>query len=195
MTRVVSFVVLLAWTLALPIIATGVPATAGPVSESYRRQILQKRRELLLAMQNESARRITGQMASVTSWLIDYGRKKGHFPGEPSELAEAQERLLSIVPENPYMPVNPFDLSGQSLCEKRLPQSLVVRPVYGMGERDISDFADHLPDDWQADPGTITVLTNGRDIAAVWAAAADRRPLKDAATNKPVLGIARLTSR
>lgn len=72
---------------------------------------------------------------------------------------------------------NPFD-SGKD--RERL--SLVL--LSSLSQNDLAEIRRNPPASWRAEPGTITIIHNGYDLAVFWGASADGRPLRDLETGE-----------
>jgi len=166
---------------------TGAPAQARPTAK----EMMVWRRKVLIDMQNRARALLAQQMLECEAWLKRYCQKHGHLPPGGDELAYAQARLLSACPVNPYHPLTTPESGMEQRYEARLPDSVVVYGLYGMTGDYAADVVEKAPESWESEPGTITVYSNGRNLAVIWGADSDHRPLRDPHTNKPVVSIVR----
>jgi len=175
----------LAVALAVALSPLSAQAKGRPSPEAYTVRL----RQILIQMQNEALADVSAVMSDVCSWLEDYGRQDGHFPATDVEAAAARASLQRL------MPANPFNLAvAQRPPETRhIPtnaeERIKVNFVVDMGlDRDaVKALIDLPPDTWQAPAGTITVISNGYHLAAIWASGADQRPIKDATGKAHIL--------
>lgn len=72
---------------------------------------------------------------------------------------------------------NPFDSSKD---RERL--SLVF--LSSLSKNDLAAIRSNPPASWRAEPGTITIIHNGYDLAVFWGASADGRPLRNLETGE-----------
>ncbi len=165
----------------------GPPAVAKPSLN----EVMVWRRKVLIDMQNRAHGLIGQQIADVEAWLRLYCRQRGHPPTGDEELAYAHRQLLALTSINPYLPTTTPETGAEQRYEERTPESITVKGFYGMTGDFVADLAEKAPEGWESPPGTITVLSNGRTLAVVWAADSDQKPVRDRLTNKPLIGVVR----
>lgn len=100
--------------------------------------------------------------------------------------------LAAVAGQNPYLavPRHTFKMAMAgakevvaSRVKMQLSTNLLSQQITDLRYNSNSGIADSDPN-WKAEPGTITILHNGYDLAAVWGADIDGRPVKDAKANR-----------
>lgn len=146
-----------------------------------------------------------GQMQQVAQWLTTYGIRNGsRFPGYVNdEMYAAQVQLSELVPVNPYNPGSTIQTAGfgipahynangspatgspiwqddyTSHLQAQQNARVLLNVDAGITPLEIDEWTKHPPEDWQADPGTITAIGNNQGLFIVWGAGADGKPIQN----------------
>ena len=143
-------------------------------------------RQIIMQMQKEAIEKVSALMEKIDSWLANYCRANDHFPATDVEATAASQRLKRLMPANPFNPAvaqRPEETRDTPASyDERVNINVVVD--VGLDVDSLKAFQDTPPDSWQAPAGTITIISNGYNLAAVWAAGADQRPIRDLETGK-----------
>jgi hypothetical protein len=112
------------------------------------------------------------QMENVAKTIDTFLDRDGRFPEEPSEL---QQSLRKTLGPNPYRP-EPNNVPAVKLLSDTF-----------LAPETINDFIASNVSNSVEEPGTITTVTNGRDMFIIWACGSDRRPIRDSSGKPRVL--------
>lgn len=194
--------------------AGGIPGTSASGSKgrngSARADANAARMMRKMALE-ESNMQLYQQMVTVSSWLDQYLTWNHRWPEVGDETAWAQEQLNQQVPNNPYTrdkvqliagldadpsyvsadddPTDP-DPSPRLTPSGDVPGTaanlnhVILKIDTSLTALDVQQYLWDPPLEWTAPPGTITVISNFRDMFVIWGAGADGKPLRDMATNK-----------
>ncbi|HEY9792336.1 MAG TPA: hypothetical protein V6D22_18180 [Candidatus Obscuribacterales bacterium] len=125
------------------------------------------------------------QLKFVAHKLEQFYASHKHFPRTDEERASFKQSLAKFIIANPYHPI------VKDLIQNKMDTAPYQVPVFWMEDKSLDQqaFEQFLkkPDpSWQGEPGTIFILTNGDNIYLLFAATADRLPMRDfAAPNQP----------
>ncbi len=118
-------------------------------------------------------KRLLANMDTICDWLMYYRIKNGHLPEPGAEENEAIEKLQRIIQPNPY------SATGVQTKESLQPCKLVFKWDNLLNDIKRKEWQSKAPDDWQAEPGTITVIMAHREFVLVWGAGSEHRPIFD----------------
>jgi len=163
-------------------------------------------------------RALERQMQLVASWLNDYTTRNQRWPMASNDVRWCTAQLVQLVPMNPYASVLssveqasfPGPASGMSLSPQAMNQMLPWdedkaenaainsgkiqwAQDIGVNKTNLRDYLKNPPDSWQANPGTITIVSNLHDMFLVWGADKDGRPLRDSLTGTPIYVVGNFT--
>ena len=157
-------------------------------------------------MQASEDARMYDQMNRISQW-INYTTTVNHrFPEYGDEMKDAKEQLNQLIPNPPYKPRSMRlapGLDADTLFAQPEHASVpgVEDPYTGtsldrinisidlsLTELEIQGWRTDPPDEWQAAPGTISIISNQQSVWVIWGAGADGLPLRDQ-YNKRVLMI------
>jgi hypothetical protein len=144
-------------------------------------------------------------MRKVSNWINQYCIWNHRFPEQGDEMREAKAQLNQLIPNNPYInnklylsqgldadpvyadpsieptyssdyqKVPVYAPSDQAANFKRV--KLVMDP--SLTEIEIQEWERNPPDEWSADPGTVTVISNQQNLYVVWGAGYNGKPLRN----------------
>ncbi|GEM_PF-3467577 len=135
---------------------------------------------------------LAAQLRSTAGYLRRFRLVNGSYPESPVEIESLRYDLGELLPENPYSVPEAPRLEDRGPGEKVF--NLLDPPKDRHAEwaarfhvfvdrtlrPDALDYLRaHPPETWQAEPGTITIISNGSDLCAVWGAGSSGRPLHD----------------
>ncbi|HEY9868894.1 MAG TPA: hypothetical protein V6D08_06990 [Candidatus Obscuribacterales bacterium] len=146
-------------------------------------------------------RQLHGQIRSVARWLENYCTMNYKFPRDLDDVRYAKSQLVEVAPHNPF--IGGDEEAGASV--ETIPnvgtagaqlspaddQRIQLQIDYGLSNYMLKEWTAHPPDGWEAPPGTITAVSNDRNMFVVWGAGADGRPIRDDITGQPVLVVGR----
>jgi hypothetical protein len=169
------------WTLVfLLIFLYGTICWAQHLPRGYTEEYTRMIRALL-----EADHEMFIQLQFVAHKLERFYAVRKHFPRTEQERALFKQSLAKYIIANPYHPIVKDNL------QNKMDTAPYEVPVFWMEDTSLDQaaFEQFLkkPDpSWQGEPGTIFILTNGNNIFLLWAATADRLPMRDlAAPNQP----------
>jgi hypothetical protein len=123
------------------------------------------------------------QMQLVERKLCQFYGKLGHFPESEDEKAVFAKVVSKYIIGNPYRPEFTDRVTGEKIIEPyTVPLYIFSDP--GITRQHLLAYIRKPPESWQADPGSIFVLTNGENLYLIWAAGADRLPIRDISTRE-----------
>jgi hypothetical protein len=141
------------------------------------------------------------QIRSVASFLQNYCTMNYKFPRQLDDLRYVKSQLAELAPGNPFLgndtaaPMSVETIANVGTAGAQLSasddQRFQLQMDYSLSNYMLKEWATHSPDGWQAPPGTITALSNDRNMFVVWGAGADGRPIQDELTGEPVLVVGR----
>jgi|AGTN01.1.fsa_nt_gi hypothetical protein len=114
------------------------------------------------------------------------------LPADEESANKLCDELAAIAGQNPYLavPRHTFKIAMAGAKEvvpprvrMQLSTTLLSQQISTLRYTPNSGITDGDPA-WKAEPGTITILHNGYDLAAVWGADIDGHPVKDAKANR-----------
>ncbi len=155
------------------------PAVSAPnanLLRSYTGQVKQLRQAIA-----EADNLLWSQMQRTASLLEKFYRQAGHLPEAGREQEAFRALILSKAPLNPYHPK--VIINGSKPFEKPLDVQFVTDG--SLSETLIRQASLKPPDSWHAEPGTISVITNGNSLFLIWGASADQYPMRSFVTEKP----------
>lgn len=180
----------------------------GAAVSSAERATARMMRKMAL---EESNTQLYQQMLRVSGWLDQYLTWNHRWPEVGDETAWAQEQLNQQVPNNPFtrdkvqliagLDADPSYVSADSDPTDPSPSPelspsgdvpgtaanlnhIRIQIDTSLTALEIQQYLDDPPQEWTAPPGTITAISNFRDLFVVWGAGADGKPLRDLASNK-----------
>lgn len=158
------------------------------------------------------------QVREVASWMQNYCASNVYFPRGGDEQNWVKGQLTELIPFNPYDPNSlnqaesgvpiaaPLVGSGpggeifsyDEQTNEQIAQQddrIHIEVEYGMTLEQAKEWQTNPPDDWQADAGTITILSTNQglnqnspyDFFLVWGAGANGRPIRDPFTKRVVM--------
>jgi hypothetical protein len=163
----VSLLVLCSLT-AGPAFARGGSARSGYL-EAYREQI-----NRLLQADNA----MYEQMRAIARKLEDYYVRTGHLPYSGPQQNKVKANIEKTMIVNPYRPQTSELYYGMKLEDDGRAKMFFLNDVFLTIDK-VREWRVKAPEGWTADPGTIMVMVNGEGTYAIWAASADRLPLRD----------------
>jgi len=141
------------------------------------------------------------QIRSVASFLQNYCTMNYKFPQQLDDVRYVKSQLAELAPGNPFLGADSATASsvetlsnvgtGGARLSASDDQRFQLDVDYSVSNNMLKQWATHSPDGWQASPGTITALSNDRNMFVVWGAGADGRPIQDELTGEPVLVVGR----
>jgi hypothetical protein len=164
------------------------PCLAGGVN----RELLTRQNQILLQLQKAAVDRMAAAVERAAAQLRLFCREAGHFPSGPEESRLAETEIAALMPTNPFLFPTPTAYESphaQVRDEDRI--RVAIRIDRHLNDEAVLRFLEFPPDDWQAPPGTIVVVTDGNRLAAIWASGADQRPIRDPLTARLRMIIAR----
>lgn len=146
-------------------------------------------------------RALHGQIRSVARWLENYCTMNYKFPRDLDDVRYAKSQLVEVAPSNPFSggaeeagasveTVPNVGTAGAQLSAAD-DQRIQLQIDYSLSNYMLKEWKAHPPDLWEAPPGTITAVSNDRNMFVVWGAGADGRPIRDDITGQPVLVVGR----
>ncbi|MBI4533603.1 MAG: hypothetical protein HY711_06615 [Candidatus Melainabacteria bacterium] len=129
-----------------------------------------------------------GQMQRVANFLENYCTMNYSFPQSTDDVRWLTKQLMDLVPNNPFtdqedQPSDVITFPNTSGPTYSLPygvQNKIGLSIdNGLDDSIIEEWRTSPPDDWQAPPGTISAISNNRNLFVVWGAGADGRPIKN----------------
>jgi hypothetical protein len=158
------------------------------------------------------------QIREVASWMQNYCSSNVAFPNHGDEQNWVQSQLTELIPFNPYDPnsLNRAE-SGQPIAaplvgsgpggeilsyddqtNEQIAQQddrIHIQVEYGMTMEQAKAWQTDPPEEWEAAPGTITILSTNQginqnspyDFFLVWGAGANGKPVRDPFTRRVVL--------
>jgi hypothetical protein len=146
-------------------------------------------------------RQLHGQLRSVARWLENYCTMNYKFPRDLDDVRYAKSQLVEVAPHNPFTggdeeasgsveTIGNVGTAGAQLSPAD-DQRIQLQIDYSLSNYMLKEWTAHPPDGWEAPPGTITALSNDRNMFVVWGAGADGRPIRDDITGQPVLVVGR----
>lgn len=161
---------------------------------------------------------MTKQIREVASWMENYCSSNVAFPDYGDEQNWVRAQLTELIPYNPYDPnsINqaesgvpiaaPLTGSGpggevfsyDEQTNEAIAQQdnrIQIQVNNGMTFEQARQYQVSPPDDWQADAGTITIVSTNQgrnqnsptDFFIVWGAGANGKPVRDPFTKRVVL--------
>ncbi|MBX9772096.1 MAG: hypothetical protein K2X29_12035 [Candidatus Obscuribacterales bacterium] len=158
---------------------------------------------------------MTKQVREVASWMQNYCSSNVFFPRVGDEQNWVRSQLTELVPYNPYDPnsLNQAEsgvpiaapltgsgpggeiLSYDEQANEMIAQQdnrIQIQVDYSMTLEQARQYETNPPDDWQADAGTITIVSTNQgmnqnsptDFFIVWGAGANGRPIRDPFTKR-----------
>lgn len=158
---------------------------------------------------------MTKQVREVASWMQNYCSSNVFFPRVGDEQNWVRAQLTELVPYNPYDPnsLNQAEsgvpiaapltgsgpggeiLSYDEQANEMIAQQdnrIQIQVDYSMTLEQVRQYETNPPDDWQADAGTITIVSTNQgmnqnsptDFFIVWGAGANGRPIRDPFTKR-----------
>lgn len=118
------------------------------------------------------------QMKLVSLKLDQYYFRHGHFPRTSQEEATFKRILAKYIIANPYAPQQ-IDVANNEQLKSDAPFTIHFLMDAGLNPQSLKEWVKKPSPTWQADPGTIFVISNGENYYALWAASADRLPVRD----------------
>jgi hypothetical protein len=149
------------------------PSSANQLPRGFSEQYVRTLKQVI-----EADHEMYAQLETVATRLEQFYFRRHHFPETAEERTAFKEELTKYLIGNPYHP-EVTDL----IENKKLAPSYAV-PIYWMRDEslereDFLNFLKKADPSWQGEPGTIFILTNGRNIFLTFAASADRLPMRD----------------
>lgn len=144
--------------------------------------------------------KLNREIHAVGSWLQNYCQMNYKFPVQPNDVRYAKSQLIDVAPVNPFTEdyddiSNSTSVPGAGTADARISpqdeQRFQLSVDYGLSNYMLGEWAHHTPDYWQAEPGTITAISNDKNMFVVWGAGADGRPIRDDITGHAVLVVGR----
>lgn len=161
--------------------------SAPPAMARHTLKISREQKIAIARLLNQEAeKKLYAQMTAIMAWLESYRHKYGHYPQSPYEVDRCQQHLCRELYRNPFMPEETYvhqDGENPPVDQHRIR----VAVDYGLSKSKLEEFKVKPPSEWFGTPGTITIVSDGREIFAVWGAGADGRPICDQDSNKPLL--------
>jgi hypothetical protein len=127
------------------------------------------------------------KMELVAGQFKKYRLRAGSFPepGHPTE--NLSRRLEQLAGTNPFasFPVrtaaDESDFAAKHSTEGCTKENICVciRSDANLSNFQINSLRGSVPEDWQAMPGTITVIHNTENLFALWGAGVDGKPIRD----------------
>jgi hypothetical protein len=125
-------------------------------------------------------KKLIDNMEACADWLVKFRTHLGHFPfvgpEEDKAIAYLQKKLLKP---------NPYTITAVASTEEKK-AVCPIKFVHDIGLTDAQreTWETKPPQDWRAEPGSITIIVNEYDNLVIWGSGADRNPVIDAKTNK-----------
>lgn len=129
-----------------------------------------------------------GQMQRVANFLENYCTMNYRFPQSTDDVRWLTKQLMDLVPNNPFtdqeeQPSDIITFPSTDGPTYSLPYGVQNRFNLsidnGIDDAIVQEWWLSPPDDWQAPPGTISAISNNRNLFVVWGAGADGRPIKN----------------
>ncbi|MBX9877034.1 MAG: hypothetical protein K2Y22_01125 [Candidatus Obscuribacterales bacterium] len=158
------------------------------------------------------------QVREVASWMQNYCSSNVYFPNHGDEQTWVKAQLTELIPFNPYDPnsINQAEsgvpiaaplvgsgpggeiFSYDEQTNEQIAQQddrIHIQVEYGMTLEQAKEWQTNPPEEWQADAGTITILSTNQginqnspyDFFLVWGAGADGKPIRDPFTKRVVM--------
>lgn len=121
----------------------------------------------------EADKKLLANMDSICDWLMYYRLKHGHLPEEGTEESESIEKLSQIIKPNPYSATGLQDRNSLTPCK------IVFKWDYMLNDSKRKAWQTKAPEEWRAEPGTITVILAHSEYVLVWGAGSEHRPIFD----------------
>lgn len=121
----------------------------------------------------DADKKLLANMDSICDWLMYYRMKNGHLPEPGAEEEKCLEKLQQIIKPNPYSATGLQSTTALKPCKIRFQWD------YMLSDAKRKEWQTKAPDEWQAEPGTITVIMAHSEFVLVWAAGAEHRPILD----------------
>lgn len=153
-------------------VSLGAPASAQSPLNAMQIELYKR----ALAMRSEADQKLLTKMEDCADWLVKFKQRYDHWPEPGTEQDEAREYLQSkILKANPFIDEYPYkdDLS------KIPPPKVKFVLEATLTNKKRQDWEKKPPENWQEDPGTITIITNGEKCLLIWGASADKMPIAD----------------
>jgi hypothetical protein len=164
---------------------TGICASANKMSNA---QLGKLGRYVMLA-NLEANQTLLGNVRVVANALDHYVHEHGHLPAGSDEVDPFLKQLEETLPNNVFAEdsagsslLTPKDLGDgqvEPLGSTDKGKSTKVQMVFEQkfSEDTADQYMDEPPDEWRAEPGTITIVSNGLNLAAIWGAGSNCRPI------------------
>ena len=123
------------------------------------------------------------QITATAAAMRRYRCEHSHFPQQTPELDAALMAVFGAVSMSPA----PQNVSVQSQNNFRTYFQFAIALDPSIRGLSVVNGRVNIPNNWQADPNTIVIMTDGADTMAIWAASGDRKPINDPTTNNPLV--------
>lgn len=126
----------------------------------------------------EADNKLSNNMKRLEDWLARFKNEHNHLPEQGSEQDDAIIELEAYLNPNPYSQTGIMASRERRACPLRFITDLTLdRKKFGQWENAV-------PDNWVADPGSLTIISNTIDFFLIWGAGADHQPLRSPETKK-----------
>jgi hypothetical protein len=166
--RIATALILICSLSAAPAFAHGVSARTGYVSAFN--EVISR------LVQADNA--MYEQMRAIARKLEGYYQRNGHLPHPGPQQDRFKANIEKELMQNPYRPQTSELYYGMKLQDDGRVKMYFLNDVFLSVDK-VREWRKEAPQGWSADPGTIMVMVNGEGTYAIWAASADRLPLRD----------------
>jgi hypothetical protein len=148
---------------------------AAAKTPKIKPEMVQEQLATRIALQSADST-LRAALATAGSDFSSLSHTLHHFPREESEEIESLRKLQALAEKNPYakneMLRGQITQFGEGCAIGSLTTDLTL------SESSVRDLQKFPPPEWQAYPGSISIVHNGADIFLVWAAGLDGKPLR-----------------
>jgi hypothetical protein len=166
--RIATILLLICLSISAPAFARGVNAKLGYV-DAFRETM-----NRLVQADNV----MYEQMRVIARRLEDYYLRTGHLPFAGTQQEKFKQKVEADSIPNPYKPQTTELYYGMDMKDDGRVKMWFLNDPFLTIEHS-REWKRQAPQGWTADPGTIMVMLNGEGTYTIWAASADRLPLRD----------------
>jgi hypothetical protein len=195
---------------------TSVTGAVPPAQAQQQQQQLSAAQQMAMDEQDEQ---MFTDMRRVAQWMDQYCLWNKRFPEFGDEMIQAQQQLNQLTPNDPYQDTGltlgrgfdaqptfgNFDTSNNTFNNADVYQMqypvpddqnanlnrIQLKIDNSLTEEEAREWLTNPPDDWQAPPGTITLIGNQQNMYVCWGAGRNGRPIRDPLSHRTQIIIGR----
>ena len=136
--------------------------------QAMRAEQIRQTRELVIKADDQ----VSAVMKSTASTLLDFYHKYGHYPQTSTQENKIMRQVWQRYSGNPYHLI----LSEEDKNKvEHLPVVFAFDP--DLSDENVERYKTKPPGQWSAEPGTINIVVGNNNLAVVWAAGMDKKPI------------------